>query len=564
MDAAIFRWGVASFEPRADSVLLWTRLPPHLTEVRWELAADPELHEVVASGHGRTGADRDHTVSIDVTGLTPATTYWYRFLVDGPVASSPVGRTRTLPAAPTGRLRMGYVCCSRYSVAPLGVYRALAAREVDLVVHLGDYIYEDDDKRGPRRHRPPRPATTLDDYRGRLAQVREDPDCQALHLRHPMSTIWDDHDFADNAWKGGAKHHDDAEDGPWAARVQAAVRARQEWLPARLPDPDRPTLTWRSVGIGDLAELLLLDTRLVGRDLQPGDDGAIPRDDPRRSLLGDDQRGWLHDRLADVARPWAIVHSGVVVSELALHLPPVPGINPLLPNGYTIVEGKVLHDDQWDGYPAERDRMARWMRERAASGGASLVVSGDVHSSWAFEGPADPDAGSGSGAGEGDDGVPAPAVAVEMTVPSATSVPMARTHPPGLWRIIDRSARRLPHVRWAELTERGYSILDLTPDRAVAEWWFVDAFAGDPTATAELGAAFAAEPAARPPRWDPASPTDDPVRPGLPAPAPPRPTDLGHLRWRRRGRRGLETLATVGAVVAAPVAALLGARRRRR
>jgi len=560
MGATEFRWGVASFEPRADAVLLWTRLAPGPAEVRWELASDPDFRTVVADGRTPVDGERDHTVCIDAIGLAPGTTYWYRFGVDGHL--SPVGRTRTLPAAPTGRFRLGYVCCSRYSVAPLGVYRAMAEREVDLVIHLGDYIYEDDDKRGPRRHRPPRPATTLDDYRGRLAQVREDPDCQALHLRHPMSTIWDDHDFADNAWKGGAKHHDDAEDGPWAARVQAAVRARQEWLPARLPDPDRPTLTWRSVGIGDLAELLLLDTRLVGRDLQPGDDGAIPRDDPRRSLLGDDQRGWLHDRLADVARPWAIVHSGVVVSELALHLPPVPGINPLLPNGYTIVEGKVLHDDQWDGYPAERDRMARWMRERAASGGASLVVSGDVHSSWAFEGPADPDAGSGGRAGEGDDGVPAPAVAVEMTVPSATSVPMARTHPPGLWRIIDRSARRLPHVRWAELTERGYSILDLTPDRAVAEWWFVDAFSGDPTGSAVCGAAFAVGQADRPPRWAATSSIADPVRPGLPAPPPPRPTDLKQLRWRRRARRGLETVVTAG-VVAAPVAALLARRRAR-
>jgi len=552
MDAAVFRWGVASFEPRADSVLLWTRLPPHLTEVRWELAADPELHEVVASGHGRTGADRDHTVSIDVTGLTPATTYWYRFLVDGPVASSPVGRTRTLPAAPTGRLRMGYVCCSRYSVAPLGVYRALAAREVDLVVHLGDYIYEDDDKRGPRRHRPPRPAVSLGDYRERLAQMREDPDCQALHLRHPMTAIWDDHDFADNAWRHGAKHHDEAEDGPWAARVAAAARARQEWLPARLADPDRPTHAWRSVEVGDLAELVLLDTRIEGRDRQPGDDGSLPRDDPRRSLLGDDQRAWLQERLADVTRPWVIVHSGVVVSELSLGLPPVPGIGSLLPNGYAVVDGRVLHDDQWDGYPAERDRVARSIRDRGSAGGATLVVSGDIHSSWAFEGPTDPDV-------DGDD---PPPVALEVVVPATTSVPMARTHPPGLWRVVDRSARRLPHVRWAELTERGYAIVDLTAERAVAEWWFVDAFGGDPAGTAVAGAAFSTERLARPPRWIPSSTTPDPVRPGLPAPLPPRPTDLRRMRWRRRTRRAFETALTAGVVVA-PVGALLARRRSR-
>ncbi len=548
-----FPWGVASFEPVADAVLLWTRLDPRQpVEASWELALDPDFYEVVAGGEASTDAERDHTVCVDATGLTPGTTYWYRFR-SGPTWS-PVGRTRTLPAGPTPRFRIGYVCCSRFSVAPLGVYRAVADREVDLVVHLGDYIYEDDEKRGPRRHRPPRPAVTLDDYRQRLAQVREDPDCQALHLRHPMTAIWDDHDFADNAWRGGAKHHDDAEDGPWAARVEAAVRARQEWLPTRLPDPSQPLRTWRSVTVGDLAELVLLDTRLVGRDRQPGDDGALPRDDPRRSLLGDEQRAWLDERLADVTRPWALVHSGVVVSELSLGLPPVPGIDPLLPNGYGVVDGRLLHDDQWDGYPAEQARVARWMRERGSSGGATVVVSGDIHSSWAFDGPTDPDGGN-------DDGDPPP-VAVEMTVPATTSIPMARTHPPGLWRVIDRRAGRLPHVRWAELTERGYSILDLTPDRAVAEWWFVDAFSGDPTGSAVCGAAFATGQADRPPRWGPASSTADPVRPGLPAPLPPRPTDLKQLRWRRRARRGLETALTAG-VVAAPIAALLARRRAR-
>ena len=549
-DCGAFRWGVASFEPRADAVLLWTRLPPARTEVHWQLTADPECRVVVAEGEGRTDADVDHTVCVDATGLTAGTTYWYRFRAGD--EWSPVGRTRTLPAAPTERFRLGYVCCSRYSVAPLGVYRAMADREVDLVVHLGDYIYEDDEKSGPRRHRPPRPAVTLDDYRQRLAQVREDPDCRALHLRHPVTVIWDDHDLADNAWRDGAKAHDDATQGIWATRVEAAARARQEWVPSRLRDPGDPTLTWRSIVIGDLAELVLLDTRLTGRDRQPGDEGSIPLDDPRRSLLGDDQRAWLRERLVDTSRPWALVHSGVVVNELALRLPPVPGLDPLLPGGYAVLDGRVFHDDQWDGYPAERDRAARWMRERGASGGATIVVSGDVHSSWAFEGPPDPDA-------DGDD---APPVAVEVTVPSVSSVPMARSHLPGAWRVVDLSVRHMNHVRWAEITERGYAIVDVNRERAVAEWWFVDAFSGDPSGTAVLGAAFATEQAARPPSWTEASSPPDPVRPDVPGSLPPRPTDLSQLRWRRRRRRGLETVLTVGAI-AAPIAAVLARRRAR-
>ncbi len=551
-----FRWGVASFEPRADAVLLWTRLAPGHDEATWELAADPEFGDVVAGGHVRAGADRDDTVCVEATGLSPGTTYWYRFETGG--SRSPTGRTRTLPDAPVARLRIGYVCCSRYSVAPLGVYRAMAEREVDLVVHLGDYIYEDDDKRGPRRHRPPWPAVTLADYRDRMAQVREDPDCQALHLRHPMTAIWDDHDLADNAWRGGAKSHDEAEQGRWEDRVKAAARARQEWLPSRLRQPDRPEITWRSIVVGDLAELVLLDTR-IERDQQPGDDGSLDRDDPRRSLLGDDQRAWLQERLADVSRPWSVVHSGVVISELALRLPPIPGLNPLLPSGYEVADGMVFHDDQWDGYPAERARVTRWMGERGRADGRTLVVSGDVHSSWAFDGPTNPDPDPDVGAADGAD---RPAVAVEVTVPAVSSVPMSRTHPPAMWRVLDWSVRHMSHVRWAEITERGYAVLDLTPDRAVAEWWHVDPFHGDPGGTAELGAAFGTERTAWPPRWEPASPLPHPDRPGLPEPLPARPTDLARMRWRRRRERGRETLVTAAAV-GAPVMALLALRRAR-
>ena len=202
------------------------------------VAADPELTDIVASGSAATTADRDHTVVVDVGGLAPATSYWYRFSAGG--EDSPVGRTRTLPAGPVDSFRIGTVSCAHYAIAPLGVYRALAEREVDLVLHLGDYLYEDDGHDGPRDHDPPHAAVTQDDYRRRLAQLRADPDLQALHLRHPMIAIWDDHDLADNAWREGAKRHDPGRDGPWAVRVASAAAARQEWIPARLRDRLRP------------------------------------------------------------------------------------------------------------------------------------------------------------------------------------------------------------------------------------------------------------------------------------------------------------------------------------
>ncbi|MBA2282632.1 MAG: alkaline phosphatase D family protein, partial [Acidimicrobiia bacterium] len=494
-----FTHAVASFEPSSTGVLLWTRLTGGAA-ADWVVASDPDLRDVVASGTAATDADRDHTIVVDVDGLAPATSYWYRFTVGA--EGSPVGRTRTLPAEGARSFRIATVSCARYSVAPLGVYRAVAEREVDLVLHLGDYIYEDDGEHGPRRHDPPHTATTLDDYRRRIAQIRTDPDAQALHLRHPVVTIWDDHDLSDNAWRGGAKKHDPEEHGPWPARVAAAAQARQEWLPGRLRDPDDPLVTWRSLPVGDLAELLLLDTRLVGRDRQAGDDESPDLDDPARSLLGPDQRAWLQARVADVSRPWAVVASGVVVNELELSWPrPLRWLNHLLPNGYAVLDGRILHDDQWDGYPAERQRLSRWLRERGEAGGRALILSGDVHSSWAFLGPCD-----------GENGEP---VAVEVTTPAVSSAAMGRAHYPGLWRILDREANDLPHVRWADVTERGYCVVDITPDEVTASWWFVHPYDRRPAARAVPAATFRTERAPWPPRFERVDGAgDDPARDG--------------------------------------------------
>ena len=529
-----FRHAVGSFDPTASSVLLWTRLSGGATSAELVMALDPGFEHIVTRRAVVADRERDNTVVVDVGDLDPATTYWYRFSTGD--VRSPVGRTRTLPAAPVERFRLGLVCCARYSVAPLGVYRALAERDVDLVLHLGDYIYEDDGAKGPRSHRPPRTAVTLDDYRQRLAQIREDPDAQALHLRHPMTTIWDDHDLSDNAWRDGAKRHDPQQDGPWAARAAAAANARQEWLPARLRDPNDALVTWRSMVIGDLAELVLLDTRLTGRDRQAGDGEGPGLHDPARSLLGDAQRDWLRSRLLDTSRPWAVVASGVVVNELELPLPrPIARVNALLPNGYAVIDDRVLHDDQWDGYPAERARLTAWMSERGAADGRTILLSGDVHSSWAFVGPYD-------------EATRTP-VAVELTVPAVSSAAMGRAHYPGLWRILDRAADDMDHVCWADVTERGYALLELTPDAATAEWWFAHPYDEDPAANAVAAAAFVTARDRWPPQLEPTEAAlVEPSRPALPEALPGRPADLGALRMRRRLRLVAELSGAVAAV----------------
>jgi alkaline phosphatase D len=559
--AAPFTHAVASFDPTPTGVLLWTRAPG-AGALEWVVARDGALREVAASGSVVVRPDADHTAVVDVDGLSPGETWFYAFsAADG--ARSPVGRTRTLPApGADGPVRLGLTCCALFSEAPFAVYRALAEREVDVVLHLGDAVYETAWTTGARRHDPPHDAVTLDDYRRRHACNRADPDAVALHLRHPVLAVWDDHDVSDNASRHGSHGHDPATEGPWADRVAAALRARSEWMPSRIDGPPfPPAVSWRTVDLGGVAELALLDTRFAGRDRQVGDGGAADRDDPDRSLLGPVQRAWLHERVDRSTKPWLVIVTSVVLNEIALPVPGVRFVDALLPSGYAYDDGRVLNDDQWDGYTAERAALVAHLADCRRSGRASLVLSGDVHSSWAFEGP--------RSAGPGASGE---AVTVELTTPAVASPPMAAMLAPGFGPVVARGVRALPHVRWADISRRGHAVLHLTPDRAVAEWWHLDPFARDPSAERHRAAAFAVARAADPPVLVPVAARDlppDPVRPVLPAPLPARPADLERMRrWRRRrrARTAVRRIGRVGGALAALVgawAAAVSAKRRR-
>jgi alkaline phosphatase D len=449
----VFDHGVASFDPLADRVLLWTMVPPGSGTVRWELATDEALGSVVAAGEASPGDAG--TVTVDATGLEPGTTYWYRFAGPGG-AVSPVGRTRTLPDGQVDRFRIAVTCCARYTQSHFDVYRHIAEADVDLVLHLGDYVYEDC-KEG-LADRPPEPthdAVTLDDYRARYAQYRSDPDLAALHAAHPMAAIWDDHDFADNAWSGGAKSHDPDEHGPWAERRLAALTAQQEFVPKRLADPDDLASSWRRLAAGDLVAVVCMETRVAGRDEQAGLDGTASADDPDRSLLGDRQRAWLLDAVRDRSTRWVLVASGTVMSELEIDAPDL--LDELLPEKYAVVDGRAVNTDQWDGYRAERAGLVRALHERA---GGTVVVSGDIHSSWAIDGPLGPDDRP---------------VAVELTCPPAATTPVGQLLPKGggdvLEGVIDEALQR---VRWVDLDHRGWLQVDLDHDEVTATWWWVE------------------------------------------------------------------------------------------
>jgi alkaline phosphatase D len=520
--ASPFSLGVGSFDPLPDRVLLWTRLDGG-GPCRWEVATDPDVEEVVA--HGTVDVDPAvGTVAVDATGLSPGTRYWYRFVAGAAV--SPVGRTRTLPVDADG-LRLGVACCARFSQSPFTVYAALADADVDLVVHLGDYIYEDTKAECEGREPdPPHECVTLDDYRRRHAQARRDPDLQALHARHPMVVVWDDHDIADNAWRGGAQSHDDDEHGPWAPRLQAALQAHQEHLPKRLADPTDLASAWRRLDAGALVSIVCTETR-AHRDQQAGADDTPPVDDPGRTMLGPAQARWLREAVTDPTPTWLLVPSGTVVSELVIEAP--DALDGVLPEKYAVVDGEGINTDQWDGYLAERTALVSALDER---GGGTIILSGDIHSSWAIEGPRAPD------------GRP---VAVELVCPPAATTPLGQLLPPGVGaRLGPAIQEQLTDVRWVDVDHHGYLLLDLRRDRAEVSWWWVDP--GD-AAAARLGRRWTV------PATGPARLVDPEPRP---APEGPPPSPLSARRSRRR------LVVVAGGAVVALGAVTVGRRLRRR
>ena len=528
-ESGVFTHGVASFDPTEERVILWTRVEG-ASRLTWHLEPVDVGGDAGDGATARSGpleVDPEHGCAhVDVDGLTPGTEYRYWFTTAD--ASSPVGRTRTSPGNDVAAWKVALVCCADYSINHLPVYRNVARSEVDVVVHLGDYIYETSGK-GERELEPDRDCVTLDDYHRRYAQVRRDPATLAMHQHHPMIAIWDDHDLADNAWLGGAKAHDPEEHGPWSERLRAAAIARQRWLPARLPDPDDVTKLWRSFRVGALAELVVMDARLVGRDQQAGDDGALPVDDPNRSLLGAEQRRWVEERIRDRSTRWCVLATQIVLSPMCLPVAPGATLLDRAPSGYGIVDGHAMCTDEWDGYPEERRRVARWLADR---GGDALIVSGDVHSAWVFDGELSP-------------GVRA--VAPEFVCPGVSSTPLGRQLPKGWRSIADRMAEDgVDGRRWSDLEMWGFVTLHVSRSQIVGRWYAVDA--RDPDSDAELRATWAVD------SGEPA--LVRPVGPQLDV------TSSRDARWSRR--RWAAVVSAGGAVLAGAAVVVHRLRRARR
>jgi alkaline phosphatase D len=475
-----FPYGVASGDPLSDRVIIWTKLQPANRQapasVGWKMAKDADMRELVQQGEQAALAENDFTVKVDVEGLMPGTHYYYQFEAGG--QRSIVGRTKTAPAGAAEKLRFAVVSCSNYQAGYFNNYGNIGRREeLDAVIHLGDYIYEYADGRygdsllmatGARALEPSTEIVTLEDYRARYALYRRDPDLMLAHQMHPFITVWDDHETANDAYTDGAQNHQ-ADQGDWMERREAARQAYTEWLPIR--GEAKPL--YRKIPYGELAELIMLDTRLEGRDEQIMDITNPELYDPERSMLGQEQKAWLFDALENSPAQWKILGNQVMFADYNV------GWAAAAFEEYTPEQIESIFLDIWDGYPAERAEIINFIDSKKIDD--VVIITGDVHCAFAYDIALRPSLLSAGGQGVTyDPETGKGSVAVEFVTPGITSanfdenigLARARRLEYQINKPLPNGINPNPHMKYADLIRHGYLILDVRPERVQADWFF--------------------------------------------------------------------------------------------
>jgi alkaline phosphatase D len=512
---ADFLHGVASGDPLQDKVILWTRLTPvdlsARLKVTWEIATDNQFKQNLKTGMVETTKTDDFTVKVDAAGLQANTIYYYRFRFGNKISS--VGQTKTLPIS-TNKVTFAVCSCSNYPAGYFYVYREMAKQNVDVIIHLGDYIYEygadgyaAEDAAKLGRTLPTdnnKEIIKLDDYRKRYALYRQDKDLQAAHQRHPFIVIWDDHELANDTWRDGAENHQ-SDEGSFSDRKLAALQAYFEWMPIRPVTSTDHLNIYRQFNFGSLVELTMLDTRIIARDKQleyadymtaaglNAQKFQVDLTDPKRTLMGYTQRDWLVDKLKQSTATWNVIGQQVLMSkmwipaELLLSLGQITsggasaetlakmnaqitelvtlklrleqGDPTLTAQEKTRVTTVVPYNlDAWDGYYAERETV---YENLASLNKKVIVLAGDTHNAWASY--------LYSQKGQ--------YVGVELATSSVSS--------PGLEKYLSIPIAQLQQFEFAfttlidelaycNLNQRGYLLVTLDQAQVQSDWIFVD------------------------------------------------------------------------------------------
>uniref|UniRef100_B8HNM8 Alkaline phosphatase n=1 Tax=Cyanothece sp. (strain PCC 7425 / ATCC 29141) TaxID=395961 RepID=B8HNM8_CYAP4 len=453
-----FSLGVASGDPLPESVVLWTRLapdplkgmslPPVNIPVEWLVAKDEKLTQVVAKGTTLAQPELAHSVHVVVEGLEPGRWYWYQFKAGNEV--SPIGRTRTAPAlgAPLDRLAIAFASCQNYEQGYYTAYQHMAREDLDLVFHLGDYIYEGTAQPGhPRQHLGPNPVD-LETYRLRYALYKTDPDLQAAHAAFPFICTWDDHEVENDY--AGDQSQTFADPAQFRQQRLAAYQAYYEHLPLRPTAMLQGTSMqlYRQFNFGNLAQFHVLDSRQY-RDDQPCANGkgggqlvsnCQSRLASDRTLLGQQQERWLLDGLGRSQSRWNVIAQQYLMAELDQ----LPGA------------GEVYWSDNWDGYAASRKRILEFIDQRQIAN--AVVLGGDIHSFWVTD--LKPDFRDEQ----------SPVVATEFVGTSISSKGIPYDFFAGL-------LTNNPQIKFFESRFRGYVQCTLTPDRWTTHLRVVDSVA---------------------------------------------------------------------------------------
>lgn len=498
--AVAFNHGIASGDPLADRVILWTRITPETDgefSVDWEIASDEAFGNIVNSGNIKTSLSRDYTIKVDADGLDAGTAYFYRFSANG--ATSAIGTTKTLPTAETNQAKLAVVSCANYPAGYFHVYGEIAKRDdFDALLHLGDYIYEYD-KDGyasadaEALGRVSIPATELysvDDYRQRYAQYRGDANLQAAHAKLPFIVVWDDHELANDAYATGAENHDPTTEGDFVERRANALKAFFEWTPIREQnDGSQPQKIYRKFEFGNLLSLYMLDTRIIARDKQldyadyidPATgafDAVAFRGDltsPTRQLLGQEQTDWLTQSMTQSTATWQVLGQQVLMGRMDIPAPVAmqtisfTNYSLLLqkaattPEALTEQESAILQQpsipynlDAWDGYFVARETVLGAAR---AADKNLVVLSGDTHNAWAND-LLDIE-GNQVGVEFATSSVSSPGLEAILTEEDPTALAT------GLTQLIEP-------LRYANTALRGYLTITLSPEEALADWRFID------------------------------------------------------------------------------------------